>query len=83
MLYLTYDVLRSKILSMTNDKSTDKKAKKGGKHNGDMIPYSVRLPENLIEQAKARAGLIPLSRVIRRLIELFVSGRINLEDYDD
>jgi len=47
-----------------------------------MMPYSIRLPADLIKQAKDRAGLIPLARIIRRLIELWIDGKIKLEDYE-
>ena len=65
-----------------SDKKRTQKSTKGGKYNGDMIPYAIRLPDSLLSAAKERAGLIPLSRAIRRLVELWVEGKINLEDYD-
>ena len=66
---------------MNDNMQSNKQGK--GKYNGDMMPYSIRLPASLLEDAKARAGMIPLARVFRRLIELWVAGKIQLEDFED
>ncbi len=48
-----------------------------------MIPYAIRMPAHLIEQAKEQAGMIPLTRIIRRLVELWAAGKIDLKDFED
>lgn len=67
---------------MPNEKSSTQKPKKG-RYNGDMIPYAIRMPAELIEQAKGQAGMIPLTRIIRRLVELWAAGKIDLKDFED
>ncbi len=50
------------------------------KNKGDkMIPYTFRLPTDLLEQLQDKAGLVPVSVVIRKLIEKFIKGEIKLD----
>ncbi len=49
------------------------------KETENMIPFTFRLPKDLLEQLKVRAGSIPISVVIRRLIERYVKGEIGLD----
>lgn len=44
-----------------------------------MESFTFRIPKTLIEQFKARAGSMPLSVVIRRLIEKYIKGDIGLD----
>ena len=44
-----------------------------------MSPFSFRLPLPLFEQLKDKAGSIPLSVVIRRLIEKYIKGEVGLD----
>lgn len=44
-----------------------------------MVSFTFRLPPSLIEQLKGRAGSIPISVVIRRLIEKYIKGEIGLD----
>jgi hypothetical protein len=59
-----------------------KSKSKKGRYNGEMIPYAVRLPSSLLEQAKERAGMIPFSRIIRALILMWLEGKISKEDIE-
>lgn len=43
-----------------------------------MKSFTVRMSEDLMERLKERAGLIPVSIVIRKLIEMYVNGEIEL-----
>lgn len=52
-------------------------AKDKGKEN--MMSFTFRLPPSLIEQFKEKAGSIPLSVVIRRLIEKYIRGEVGLD----
>ena len=51
-----------------------KKPKEGEK----MERYSFRLPVSLLKQLKEQAGLVPVSVVIRRLIEKYINGEIDI-----
>jgi len=41
--------------------------------------YSFRLSSELFKQFKERAGYVPLSVIIRRLIEKFVKGEVDID----
>ena len=41
--------------------------------------FLIRLPPDLLEQAREKAGLIPLARVIRRLLEKWINDEIDLD----
>lgn len=43
-----------------------------------MDPHLIRFPSVLWEQAKAKAGLIPMARIVRLLLEKWVKGEIDL-----
>lgn len=43
-----------------------------------MEPHLIRFQPSLWAQAKQKAGLTPLSAIIRRLVELWVNGKIDL-----
>lgn len=44
-----------------------------------MSSFTIRAPKSLITQAKEKAGYIPLSVILRKLIERWVSGDIELD----
>lgn len=44
-----------------------------------MLSFTFRLPQTLIEQLKEKAGLVPVSVVLRRLIEKFIKGEVGLD----
>jgi hypothetical protein len=44
-----------------------------------MQSFTFRLPPSLIEQLRDKAGSIPLSVVIRRLIEKYIKGEVGLD----
>lgn len=48
--------------------------------NDKMVIKSISINQSLWKQAQDRAGLMPLSAVIRRLLELWLSGKIKLDD---
>lgn len=50
-----------------------------GKGRELMKAFTFRLPPSLIEQLRDRAGSIPVSVVIRRLIERYIKGEIGLD----
>ncbi len=51
-----------------------------GKNEGEkMEQYSVRMTPSLWETAKRKAGFVPLSVVIRMLIEKWLSGEIIID----
>jgi hypothetical protein len=45
----------------------------------NMSSFTIRAPKDLISQAKAKAGYIPLSVILRKLIEKWVNGEIELD----
>lgn len=45
----------------------------------EMVPYTFKLPNDLLSRAKEKAGLIPLSAIIRRLLELWLSGKVQID----
>ncbi len=47
-----------------------------------MILKSFYIEPSAWKGAKRKAGMIPLAAVIRRLVALWLEGRINLEDYE-
>lgn len=53
---------------------------KSEKYRGEkMIPYTLRLYPSLLDRAKEKAGLIPLSTIFRLLIEKWLNGEITIE----
>lgn len=44
-----------------------------------MKSFTVRMPEGLLEQLSKKAGTIPISVVIRRLIEKYIKGEVGLD----
>lgn len=45
-----------------------------------MIQKAIYFEPNLWERAKTKAGLTPLAAIIRRLVELWLEGKIKLDD---
>lgn len=43
-----------------------------------MQRYSVRMPPSLWEAAMNKSGMIPLSVIIRRLVEMWIKGEIKI-----
>jgi len=41
--------------------------------------FPVMLPPSLLEKVRAKAGNIPVSVIIRRLLEKYVSGEVGLD----
>jgi hypothetical protein len=52
-----------------------KRRSNGGKK---MKLRHMRFPDSLWEQAKAKAGLTPLSAIVRKLVELWLAGKIDI-----
>lgn len=48
-----------------------------------MKAFTMRMPPSLISQAQDKAGLVPLSVVIRTLIEKWLKGEITIEQTRD
>lgn len=44
-----------------------------------MMSFTFRLPKDLLKQLKERAGSIPISVVIRRLIEKYIKGEVGID----
>ena len=44
-----------------------------------MINFTFRLQPILLKRLRAKAGTIPASAVIRRLIEKFIAGEVGLD----
>ncbi len=40
---------------------------------------TTRLPSSLLERAREKAGKIPLSRIVRRLLEMWLSGETEIK----
>lgn len=45
----------------------------------NMQSFTFRLPPSLIEQLRDKAGSIPISVIIRRLIEKYIKGEVGLD----
>lgn len=43
-----------------------------------MKKYNVNFPQSIWEAAKTKAGLTPLSAIIRRLVEMWLDGKIDI-----
>jgi len=48
-----------------------------------MATYTFRLPSTLLTQAKRKAGLVPLGKVVRLLVVKWLKGEIELTYEDD
>jgi hypothetical protein len=72
---LTYPTERITIVTKSTNGGATMAKNKGDK----MIPYTFRLPTDLLEQLQDKAGLVPVSVVIRKLIEKFIKGEIKLD----
>lgn len=44
-----------------------------------MKPHSFKMSDSLVQRAKEKAGMIPLSAIVRRLIEKWLDGEIKLD----
>ena len=47
-----------------------------------MVPYSLRLPPKLLEQAEEKSGFIGLPRLIRILLTKYLKGEIDITEED-
>jgi hypothetical protein len=65
-----------------SDNKTTKKPQKGGKYNGNMKVYTLRLPPSLLDAAKEQAGMVELPRIIRALIRMWIAGEIDRDDLE-
>lgn len=63
---------------VSNDKANSEE-----KGKEKMVLKAVYFEPNIWQQAKRKAGLMPLAAVIRRLVQLWLEGKINLENYKD
>lgn len=54
-------------------------SKPSEKDDEKMERYTFRLPPSLLDIARQKAGLIPLSKIIRVLIEKWLSGEIVID----
>jgi predicted CopG family antitoxin len=52
---------------------------KGNRSQEPMIIRTLSIPRDLWEEAKEKAGLMSLSAVIRRLLEKWIRGEIDLD----
>ena len=43
-----------------------------------MRSHQIKFPDNLWEKAKRKAGLTSVSAIVRKLVELWIAGRIDL-----
>lgn len=51
-----------------------------GKIEGEkMEQYSVRMTPSLWDTAMQKAGMIPLSAIIRKLLKLWIDGKIDID----
>lgn len=48
-----------------------------------MVLKSVYFEQVMWDRAKRQSGMIPLAAIIRKLVKLWLEGKINLDDYDD
>ena len=44
-----------------------------------MKPRGIKFPDRLWQAAKEKAGIIPMSVILRRLLEKWVEGKISLD----
>lgn len=44
-----------------------------------MKPHNIKMPDDLWERAQQKAGLTPLSAIIRRLIKMWLDGEIEIK----
>lgn len=58
-------------------------SKQNKREDEKMIPFTMRMQPSLLERAKSKAGLIPLSTVIRLLIEKWLNGETVIEQTKD
>ena len=49
------------------------------KEQGQMKNRQIRFPDSLWAKGKAKAGITPLSAVIRKLLEMWIAGKIDLD----
>lgn len=54
-----------------------KKAKK--KPEEVMKSFTIRMTEDMMEQLKEKAGLVQVSTIIRKLIEMYINGEIEIK----
>jgi hypothetical protein len=60
--------------SQDNDQKSDERRGKS-----KMVQRSISIEPEFWEQCKQKAGLKPISAVVRRLLELWLEGKINIE----
>ena len=53
----------------------------GGKEK--MVQRSISIELSLWNDARRKADLKSLSAIVRKLIKLWIAGKINLDDYED
>lgn len=74
----SYNVLTSvKFVCYTRFRCDDMSDDQKGREK--MMSFTFRIAPSLIEQLKDKAGSIPVSVVIRRLIEKYLKGEIGLD----
>lgn len=58
--------------------------KSSRKEQGKMSKiFTLRVDPDMLDAAKEKASFIGLPKIMRRLLELWLEGKIRLEDYDD
>jgi hypothetical protein len=60
--------------------SDQSKSKSGGKEKMSFVGF--RLPANDLADAKQKAGLVPLSSIIRLLVQKWLRGEITITQED-
>jgi hypothetical protein len=64
---------------MDNDAThSDKK----GERRQRMIQKAIYFEPDIWDRARQKAGLTPLAAIIRRLVELWLKGKIDLDKFD-
>lgn len=57
-------------------------SKQSDERNKKMSAFTMRVELELMEQAKKKAGVVPISRIIRILLKKWLTGQIVI-DYTD
>jgi len=49
------------------------------KEGNNMSSFTIRAPKTLLQQAREKAGYVPLSVILRKLLEKWITGEIELD----
>lgn len=59
---------------------TNSNQEKGKKR---MVQRAIYFEPDMWKQARRKAGLTPLAAIVRKLLKLWLQGKINLDNYED